>query len=60
MPSLCVMVSLFMTILLMNLINVFLLSESVNRTGEFYKVFWLMPPGFVGVVTVLIWKKNRW
>jgi hypothetical protein len=61
----CSLISLGLTLLFMN-VGFFLpvsliemLPVSKSRTGEFYEIFWLIPPVFVGVVTFYLSKRKR-
>jgi hypothetical protein len=49
----CVAMALIITLFLINL-GSFTLDLGTSKTGEFYEVFWLVPPAFVlGVASIL-------
>lgn len=53
-PFLCSLISLGCTVLILFLYTVSPLPK--GKTGEFYEVFWLMPPIFVLITTIFLSK----
>lgn len=54
---LCVLISLILAVLLFNLYAAAPLPK--GKTGEFYEIFWIMPPVFVFLVILFLSKKSK-
>jgi hypothetical protein len=62
----CSLISLGLTLLTMNGLALLFMNLDFNflpisksKTGEFYEIFWLIPPAFVGVVTFYLSKRKK-
>ena len=56
----CSLISLGLTLLLINGFNVLpFLPVGKSKTGEFYEVFWVIPPVFVGAVIFYLSRRKK-
>lgn len=58
-PIVCGLISLGLTILFINAYSFSPLPISGGRTGEFYGIFWVMPPIFVIIITTYLPKRLK-